>query len=315
MTFFNICPRDKKYLTMSVPYIPLKVIRSDGVDITPDFNVDVTELNKGFKHFKVNTGKGDKFSVSVILKRNEKAILKKDTEIIFADNVDSKSENIDWDVLTKDLTQEEVNVATLLNYWMRTGTPLLIQSRIMGVGSNANQLWLITENRTRKQQYDDYTVWDLTFTKYVAHSYPVFTGKSAAINKALANKSKKTTSKKTTTAKAKTTARDNLKKCKLSNLVYSKNKKVVPCVKYMQVVLYGFGFLTKAQVDGWYGKVTVNAVKKFQKKFHLKWKVAVTGRVDKATFIALNYAEKNSTTSNTSSTVRTPSVKNGKLVM
>ena len=41
------------------------------------------------------------------------------------------------------------------------------------------------------------------------------------------------------------------------------------------------------KIDGWYGSMTVSAVKKFQKKYAKKYKLKKTGKVDKATFKAL----------------------------
>ena len=37
-------------------------------------------------------------------------------------------------------------------------------------------------------------------------------------------------------------------------------------------------------VDGWFGKVTVSAVKKYQKKFAKSHGLKVNGKIDKATF-------------------------------
>ena len=48
----------------------------------------------------------------------------------------------------------------------------------------------------------------------------------------------------------------------------------------MQEILYKEGFLTKKQIDGWFGPKTKNALKKYQKKHKLKQ----TGTVNTATF-------------------------------
>ena len=100
------------------------------------------------------------------------------------------------------------------------------------------------------------------------------------------------------TAKTKLTAQTNLKKkCKASNLKYSKEKKVVTCVKYMQQILNKLGIYNtkKYKIDGWYGNATKTAVKSFQKKYHTKYKLKQTGNVDNATFKAL-YSVTTSTT-------------------
>ena len=71
MAFFNICPRNKKYLDYAFKDIPLRVIYNNGVTVTPDFDVNVTDLNNGYKHFKVNNGKGDTFKLQVLIHRDD----------------------------------------------------------------------------------------------------------------------------------------------------------------------------------------------------------------------------------------------------
>ena len=50
----------------------------------------------------------------------------------------------------------------------------------------------------------------------------------------------------------------------------------------MQKLLKKRGFYTGV-IDGWYGPLTVNAVKKFQKKYKTKYGLKVTGKVDTKT--------------------------------
>ena len=109
----------------------------------------------------------------------------------------------------------------------------------------------------------------------------VYKNNNTAIKKALAKKK---------SSKSKSSNKSKFKKCKLSSLKYSKKKKTVTCVKYMQEILYKKGCLkTKSQIDGWYGKVTAGAVTQFQKKYSKKYKLKVTSgtKVDKATFNAM----------------------------
>ena len=54
MVFLSICPRDQKYLEYAVGDIPLRVVLDDGAEINPDVKVNVTDLNKGYKHFKID---------------------------------------------------------------------------------------------------------------------------------------------------------------------------------------------------------------------------------------------------------------------
>ena len=65
MVFLSICPRDKKYLEYAVGDIPLRVVLDDGAEINPDVKVNVTDLNKGYKHFKIDSGKGNELKVNL----------------------------------------------------------------------------------------------------------------------------------------------------------------------------------------------------------------------------------------------------------
>ena len=50
MSFFSICPRDKKYLDYNIPTIPLNIVR-DGIETSPDFKVNINKLNSGNRDF------------------------------------------------------------------------------------------------------------------------------------------------------------------------------------------------------------------------------------------------------------------------
>ena len=91
---------------------------------------------------------------------------------------------------------------------------------------------------------------------------------------------KKATSKKTNTSAS--TTNSKFKKCSVNVLKYSKTKKTVTCVKYMQKLLKKRGFYTGV-IDGWYGPLTVKAVKAFQKKYKSKYNLTVNGKVDTKT--------------------------------
>lgn len=237
----------------------------DGVEVTPSISFNITDVDGGLKHFKNNSGQNDSFTIKVLLNRNE----------VF-----------DGFIKGTETVGKELKVIDALDYYIRKAEPFYINTRAIGI--NKNDLYLVTENNSRQQLYDDnIVIWELTFTKYVSLPQITFKNTNTAIKQAIKTYNKEKAKKKAS-AKKKTTTRQKFKtKCKPSKLKYSKNKKIVTCVKYMQLLLWKKGFLKKSQVDGWFGKVTVNAVKKFQKKYKKKYKLKVNGKVDNNTFKAL----------------------------
>ena len=304
MSFLSVCPRSKKYLDFNITSIPLKVIQDNGVEIKPDVNISVNELNNGYKQFVNNSGNSDSFKVNVIIKHDEyisgeihEKVKDKGYHIdvdtvINMTGVDlSELENLELDKDTAVYMYEDYRdfpVIEILDVWIKNAEPLYVVTEAIGV---SNGYYIITENSSRKQTFREYTVWTLEFMKYKGLKLSTFKtttkGIKNAIKKANAKKNKakakaKAKTKQTTSHKA------QLKKCDYKVLKYSKTKKVVKCVKIMQQLLYDYGCLTpKSNIDGWYGNVTVEAVKKFQKKYKDKYKLKVNGKVDKSTWKAL----------------------------
>lgn len=265
MSFFYIC--DTEIANNFNKAIPLKVIRNSGIDVKPDIDIGVTDLivnqkNRFFKNFYNHGYGGITFTIQVIIKNTETTSRKFSNKDRYY-NVDS-------------------NVLNWLDYWIKSMTPLYVVTDAIDV---KNDLYIITENSSRKQYYKDYTIWDLEFTTFSGLNGVKYTNSNKAIKKVIKKSKKKTNTKKKTASKSKSTTKSKLSKCKLSQLKYT-GKKVtnVKCVKYMQQILYkNYGLLTKKQVDGWYGVKTKNAVKKFQKKKKLKQ----TGKINNATLKAL----------------------------
>lgn len=285
--FMTICPRNQKYADSMVKGIPLKVILADGIDISPHIKFTEAELDNGAKYFHNNSGSSDSFKVTVIIDTTETVSVESLLGYSTWDG-EKYTDPVYMDIgKTKDLV-------TVLDYFIRKGEPFYVTTRATGI--KPKELWLVTENKSRKQKYDDkYVEWDLTFSKVVSYSYATYKNTNKAVTKAMKKyekKKAKTTAKaKKETAKKKTTKKSKFEKnCKASKLKYSKKKKVVDCVKLMQNILYKKGcFKTnkKSQIDGWYGDVTKDAVKRFQKKYAKKYKLKKTGNIDKATFKAL----------------------------
>ena len=257
MSFFTITTA-KEISNGSTP-IPLKVIQDNGVDVTPELNITVNDLNNGNKQF-LNKGYGGlSFKINVIINKNDKI--------------------------------GNSYVTDKLHEWMTSMTPVYVVTEAIDI---TNGRYIISENSSRKQTYRDNTVWSLEFIEFKGINIKKYKNNNSYINKAKKNYAKaKAKAKKQAQAKAKaskkakanSTTKNKLKKCKLTNLKYGLKKS--NCVKYMQTVLYKKGYLTKKQIDGWFGPKTKNALKKFQKKYKKKYKLKINGKVDKATFKAL----------------------------
>lgn len=250
MSFFSVISADE--ISKGSTPISLKVIQGNGVDVTPDVNITVNNLNNGNKHF-LNKGYGGiSFKINVIINKNDK----------FGNS----------------------SVTDKLHEWITTMTPLYVVTEAIDI---KNGRYIISKNSNRKQTYRDNTVWSLEFIEFKGINITKFKNDNSYINKAKKNyaNAKKKAQAKSKKAKANNANKNKLKKCKLANLKYGLKKS--NCVKYMQKVLNKKGYLTKKQIDGYFGPVTSTALKKFQKKYKKKYKLKATGKVDKATLKAL----------------------------
>lgn len=282
--FMTICPRKSVYgeYTLEEP-IPLSVIMSDGVDMVPDVKITVNDLTSGQKRFINSSGKGDKFKIKVIIEKNAK----------FKGKITSVSPSF-IEVLKENgrdpyggksyFINENLSVTEALDFWIKNMTILTVTTRAIDV---PNGSYVITNNNTRKQTYENYTVWELEFTKY-SGGYPIKVNwDNTYTNKAIAayNKKKKQ-NKKNTTDKAKKSSSSNntFSKCKLSSLVYSKTQKKVDCVVKLQKKLKKKGYY-KSTVDGWFYTKTKDAVKAFQKDYNKQQKKTKTVVTNSSTIV------------------------------
>ena len=261
---------DRKYVieTGEQITIPLRVIRSNGFDISPDTNIVVTDLNRGtdgiiYKKFYNKGYGGTKFKIQVLIKVNET-----------------------WE---SDLYQQYKNLESNQHLLRDVLHELIVKMIPVKVVTDAvdipNQNYIITGNSSRKQGYEDYTVWELEFTTYVPLTETVFKNDNTVVKKAINSAKAKQVKKKTTSSKKSSAKKSALSKCKREVLVYSKKKKVVECVKTLQKILKQKSCYTGV-VDGWFGKLTTEAVKKYQKKKKFKKNIQ-TGKVNKTTYNAL----------------------------
>ena len=288
MSFFNIVPRDKEYLGYTINSIPLTVIQDDEIEVKPNINIKTNELNDGYVQFYDTGSKGEVFKISIIMHKNDTIDgVKGETNITpyWKYNKENNKPFTPVNSVKKEYTGK-VKLIDLLDYIIRGMIPVMIVTDAIDIPNN--QLYYITENDSRKQSHREYTKWELTFQtydplkliKYKNNNSNVLNAikRAKAAHKKAAHK--KATSKKTNTSVS--TTNRKFSKCALSVLKYSKTKKVVTCVKYMQKLLKKRGFYTGV-IDGWYGPLTVNAVKKFQKKYKTKYGLKVTGKVNTKT--------------------------------
>jgi len=297
MAFINLIPRDKSYTDSKHTYridnaIPLRVVMDDNVEMTPDVNIKVTDLSKGQKQFVNASGKGDRYNITILVHDDDTFVGTWTSR--FKPSLSQRGPNgaavwVDhFDYPTT------LNVVDLLDWIIRSMLVVTLTSD-NNEALIPNGAYIITKNPHRTQNYKNgYSLWELEFTKYtdVVESKYVKTSKGAtkainAYNKKQ-QKKKNGTTKKNSTTKAKQSASLNsqLKKCKVSQMKYSKTKKVTSCVKTLQKYLNKKGKGNLA-VDGWYGNATKKAVKKFQTDFKKKYKLTANGKMDTKTLNAM----------------------------
>ena len=295
MAFINLIPRDKSYTDSEHTYridnaIPLRVVKDDGVDMAPDVNIKVTDLSKGEKQFVNASGKGDKYNITILVHDDDTFVgtwthrFKPSYGAGGPNGQAIITDHFDYPTTLK--------VVDLLDWIIRNMLVVTLTSD----NNDAlipNGAYIITKNPHRVQNYKNgYSLWELEFTKYtdtVSSVYnKVTTAATKAINAYNKKKNKKTSKKTTTTTKAKQSSSLNsqLKKCKVSQMKYSKTKKVTSCVKTLQKYLNKKGKGNLA-VDGWYGNATLKAVKKFQTDFKKKYKLTANGKMDTKTLNAM----------------------------
>ena len=258
MSFLDIIPKSGTYLNYNIESIPLRVIQSNGVEATPDIKIKVTDLNDGQKHFLNISGDGDKFRVNITVN---------DEDTVYGD-------------MDEDGSLVEFKLTEMLDYWIRNLTLFIVTCEAVDVPDGE---YVVTGNSKRSQKHTNLSIWELEFTKFTGVPVLGFVVDNTYANSAIAtytaNKEKAAAEAKKaaakTAVKSSSSAVSKLKNCNTNQLKYSKTKKVYACVKYLQEVLKKMGYYSGA-IDGWYGQMTVDAVKKFQKAYK-KVNLAVDG--------------------------------------
>lgn len=240
-TFYQI-RKDRGDLENINHALPLRVIQSKGVEVRPDVDINVNDLNSDFntkyKQFYRSGDGGIKFKVDVIIHKNDVWGYGEETpgDYIFEGKVYSAG----------------MRVVTWLHYWYSRLRPVYVVSDAIDV---PNGVYVITDNPTRKQDFRDYTVWSLEFTTY----NPLTTYKWKIVE----SEPKQTTKSSSSTMVA-------LKDCAPHIFISLNEKKTGQCNRTMQQKLCDLGYLKQSQVTGWYDAETMNAVKQFQRDMNKK---------------------------------------------
>ena len=244
--------------------LPLHIIRSKGVEVKPDFDLKVTDLNTDkhnhkFKMFHDTGDGGITFKVDVVIKKGEAWGYGKQGQadfVYYGKKYPARARTTVW-----------------LNFWYTNKTPLYVVSDAIDV---PNGTYLITNNATRKQDLDNYTVWTLEFTSF--NPLNLYTWSALDSLSKWTGKTNKTASTKNT----------KLADCELKNFVYCREKTATTqCTRWLQEKLYQLGFLPTLLTTGWYNDEVLNAVKNFQTKYQKYYNLTPNGKMDQATLNAL----------------------------
>ena len=188
-----------------VGHFSLSIIRGS-LEVVPDVDISITDLNRNKNGTKYkhffNTGDG--------------GITFKCTVVM------SKKSKYNSEKFTK-----------VLNDWYVKSTPVDVSTDAIDI---PNGTYLITKNGSRTQTSDNYSEWDVEFTTYKELTIWKYANDNTEIKKAI-NKAKADKIK-----KVKNAHQTKLSKCDRKVLVYSKKKKSVKCVKYLQKILQLEGF-------------------------------------------------------------------------
>ena len=275
MSFFNIMPRSKSYQDMTLEAIPLRVVRDDGIKYEPAIKFKEIELAGGNSIYRNNTRYNDSFDITIVLNKDDTFRISGpgyDMPTLVDNDTGTVLSSVHYD------DYRDENVISVLDYWIRSGEPFYVITDAVGIP--ADELWLVTEQKTRKQHYENgYVEWDLTFTRYKEITLGNFHKTTDVITNALKKLEAKNKDKNTD---SKTKLKEQMKKCKHTVLKFEKKKKVLGCVKTMQEILFNEGCYPKNSkkkdvVDGWYGKSTREAVKKYKTKYKKTYGLKVYG--------------------------------------
>ena len=288
-SFFTIVPRDGNYVFNNDHAISLRVIMEDGVEVEPHIKFNEIILSGNNKVFTNSSGSQDSFSITVMFHR--------DDTIGWVFDIDNSELNEKlWPELYNNFIidrygQQYIPLKYVFDWWIRNGVPFYVHTNAVDIPDG--KLWLVTENKKRKQTYDDgYSLWDLTFTQYKEINLGKFKSESEGVTNALNTYKNRNKAKEEAKIKEKEKLKKALSKCDRKVLKYEKKKKVVKCVKTLQERLWVAGSFLKGvkkseAIDGWFYKTTKQAVINWQKKWGKPYGLKTDGKIDQKTFDAL----------------------------
>ena len=272
MAYFQLHVRDWLVANSELEelYLPLHVIQSKGFEVEPLVDVKMTDLvrstsdNRAYKHFLNKGDGGITFKISVIIGRNDR-----------------------WRITVND----EIGQQVLRNPRVTDVLAKIYgEMRICSIQTDAidipNGLYVLSKNGKRVQDYEDYSVWDLEFTTFYPLQSYRYQNTNSIVLKAIADANAKRLAEIEAAKYPNKATQDKLKKCDYTKLKYSAKQTNDSCIKYMQTILKQQG-LYSDNIDGWWGSLTTEAVKKFQTKYKSKYGLSATGKMDKKTFDAL----------------------------
>ena len=272
MVYFNLHVRDwlKNNDGLGDLYLPLNVIRDKGFEVEPEVEIKTTDLirsttdNRAYKFFLNKGDGGITFKIQVIIHKNNtwKITVKDDTGKVILKNprVTTALKKIYGEMLICSIQTDAIDIP--------------------------NGLYIITKNKKRTQDYENYTVWELEFTTFYPLQSYKYQNTNQVVLKAIADANAKRLAEIEAAKYPNKATQDKLKKCDWTKLKYSAKQTNDSCIKYMQTILKQQKFYSD-NLDGWWGSLTTDAIKKFQTKYKSKYGLSVTGKMDKATFDAL----------------------------
>ena len=248
--FLTFVPRDETYLEYNIDPVPLKVIRTNGVQVTPLMNITETSIRgynsahpEGFrrKFFTDHGYEGIRFKVDVILNVDDEA-----TAYTKRRRFIPNTKLGDNAYVTEHIYNYDPKTIDVLRYVIENAIPVNVVTRAIDI---PNGVYLITKNDSRKQTNDKNTIWSLEFSKYVNFYVVQYATDNSVVLNAI-TKAKKArqayqaklaaqAKKGNTTAKTAASISANgkkLKACGVSKLKYSSKQKDVLCVRWFEII-------------------------------------------------------------------------------
>lgn len=232
---------DSTFSTINRP-MPLKVIQSKGVEVELNHDIKITDLNDGYKNFKSNDDDTITFKIEVIIGKYDM-----------------------WGWGDETGYTDKGYVKNWIKHWYKKLRPLYVVTNAFEI---PNGVYLLTDIGSIKQDYTRYVTMTLEFTTFKELKLWRYQNDNTVVQAAIDALTPKPAA---TTATAASTSSKTLANCKpYTEIKYSSTKLVTECNKLLQEKLYKLGYLSKDNIDGWYGPVTMEAVKKFQRAWNSK---------------------------------------------